>query len=300
MNKNFLQLRDQGCQGAWEIFLRAREMRLAETDASAASGALGAVAPRLALHFTPDEQHQLTGWQEVARRLGGAAVTLEGAPGMSGGFAASALFSEVACANVDMLVVGGLETDALNELARIVPRPVINAGNELARPCRVLADLLTVALRLGPAANKLDAVRIGWVGGADGENAGLARSWLDAVLCFRHEFFMAFPQGREPDAEHLDFAMNAGAKIFLSYDPLPATDGCHALVATPWIGAGRTGGLTPRHPLASDAELARVTEGVPVFPLVSGLPDALQADREANLLACQTALVEFMAARADA
>lgn len=300
MEKNFLQLRDQGCQGAWEIFLRAREIRLAEGNSFAASRPSAIKPPRLALYFTPAERHQLPLWQETARRLGGTATVLEGAPDITGGLAASTLFSEMACAHVDMLIVGGLESETLRELARIVPRPVINAGSELARPCRVLADLLTVALRLGPAANKLDTVRIGWVGGADGENAGLARSWLDAVLCFRHEFFMAFPQGREPDADHLDFAMNAGAKIFLSYDPLPATDGCHALVAVSWQGAARTGALTPRHPLASDAELNRAVESLPLFPVAVDLPDTLQADREANLLACQAAVVEFMAGRADA
>ncbi len=35
MGRHFLQLRDQGCQGAWEIFFRARELRqLAERPRS--------------------------------------------------------------------------------------------------------------------------------------------------------------------------------------------------------------------------------------------------------------------------
>ena len=292
MDQHFLQLRSRGCQGAWEVFQRAREMRLkAIFDRT---GANNAPTPRpdlrLALYFAPGEESMEAAWRETARRLGATTLFLTGeGDSLAGALGAGA-------SGADLLVVGGLAPDAVTELARLAPAPLINAGNETARPCRVLADLLAASLYRDPAATSLERLRMGWLGDADGINAGLVRSWLDAALCFHLELFLAFPQGHEPDADHLDFAMSAGAKIFLSYDPLPAVDGCHALAVAPWNSSAR--GLRPRHPLVSDTELVRAVAGIPVCSFdadVSPEADARWvADREACLQACQTAVVELM------
>lgn len=304
MDKHFLQLRSQGCRGAWEVFLRARETYLAGSPAHAGPGAptpAPALRPglRVALYFAPGEEDAASAWHGTVRRLGATPLSFAGETASEVGVLS--LCEEATHIQADLLVVGGIAPAVLTELARIAPMSVVNAGNETARPCRVLADLLATSLRHGTTDNTLDAVRIGWVGDADGMNAGLARSWLDSVLCFRHELFMAFPQGHEPDAEHLDFAMSAGAKIFLSYDPLPAVDGCHALVAAPWNAPVR--GLRPRHPLASDAELDRAASGIPVCSFHADMPpdeaDARwAADREACLQACQAAVAELLLAPA--
>lgn len=303
MDKHFLQLRSRGCQGAWDVFLRARALRLAEVSDPA--GAEGRPVPavqsgiRLGLYFTPGEEDAAAAWRETARRLDAVALRLDGEAGLDGAFASS-LCGGAGRAGADLLVVGGLAPDVMAEVARLSPVPLINAGNETARPCRVLADLLAASLRRDAAEVSLDSLRVGWLGDADGANAGLVRSWLDAALCFRLELFMGFVQGHEPDADHLDFAMSAGAKIFLSYDPLPAVDGCHVLAAAPWNASAR--GLRPRHPLASDAELIRAAAGIPVCVFDDALSpetdDSWTVGREACLLACQTAVAELMLAPA--
>lgn len=303
MDKHFLQLRSRGCQGAWDVFLRARAMRLAgDSPGAGAAAPASGVRPglRLALHFAPGEEDMAAAWNETARRMGATALPLPENTGLSGAFASS-LRDGAVRAGAELLVTGGLAPDVMADLARIAPMPVVNAGNETARPCRVLADVLAAVLRRDPAVQEMDSLRIGWLGDADGANAGLVRSWLDAALCFHLELFLAFPRGHEPDADHLDFAMSAGAKIFLSYDPLPAVDGCHALAAAPWNASTR--GLRPRHPLASDPDLVRAVARVPVFSFdvdVSPGPDEIPraAAREACLLACQVAVAELMLAPA--
>ncbi|MCH5276357.1 MAG: hypothetical protein J1E80_00820 [Desulfovibrionaceae bacterium] len=248
-----------------------------------------------ASHETEDTAAQA--WQDAARCLGAAVLPLEWKA--EGKTEPAALIA--GARGCDVLVVGGLEPGILTELAQLAPMPLVNAGNETARPCQVLADLLAVSLRRNPAAAPLKALRAGWLGDADGPSAGLFRSWLDAALCFHLEFFAGFPRGHEPDAEHLECAMSAGARIFLSHDPLPVVDGCHVLVAAPWNASAS--GLGARHPLLSDPELAQAAAGIPVCPFdahISSEADGpWEAERKACLRACQAALIDMLCPPAE-
>lgn len=283
MDQHFLQLRSHGCRGAVELFVHAREMRLAAM--SGASGPVTRPGLRVALYFADERGRTAQAWQDTVRCLGATALPLTGK--------AEASVLIAGASGCDVLVVGGLAADMLTELARLAPMPLVNAGNETARPCQVLADLLAGSLRRNPAATSLESLRAGWLGDADGPHAGLLRSWLDAALCFHLELFLGFPQGHGPEAEHLDFAMSAGARIFLSHDPLLAADGCQVLVATPWNASAPA--PRPRHPLLSDPDLVRAAAGIPVCSFdahISSETDASwAAERAACLQACQAALV---------
>lgn len=225
MGGHFLQLRDQGWPGAWEIFFRARELR-----ACAEPPCPGGTKTAVAFVCAPEFLAEAENWRESAA-LAGCEITDE-------------------VSRADIVVGEGLSGEELLTLADREQTPsVINGGNENASPCRVLGDLLALVRHFGHDADKLDGMRLSWIGNASGRFAGLAGSWLDSCLCFRHELFLSFPPGGEPGAEALDFAMNAGGKIFLSHDPALVVEGAHGLIAVPW----HTGRASPS-PRASPAD----------------------------------------------
>ena len=274
MGGHFLQLRDQGCRGAWEIFFRARELR-----ACAEPPCPGGTKTAVAFVCAPEFLAEAENWRESAA-LAGCEITDE-------------------VSRADIVVGEGLSGEELLALADREQTPsVINGGNENASPCRVLGDLLALVRHFGHDADKLDGMRLSWIGNASGRFAGLAGSWLDSCLCFRHELFLSFPPGGEPGAEALDFAMNAGGKIFLSHDPALVVEGAHGLSAVPWH-TGRAS-PSPRHPLLTMGlrEAARSVLGEAL--LFSFLPDtapsAWEEERRACLIACQAAVLEHMAA----
>ena len=276
MGRHFLQLRDQGCQGAWEIFFRARELRqLAERPRSDGDAKVSVAV------WSTREHDTLTGeWRE--------SIALAGCT------------QKDDLSQADIIVGDGLSREKLLAFSsgeRGVS--LVNGGNETASPCRVLGDLLALVRHFGHDADRLDTMRICWIGNAAGEFAGLADSWLESCLCFRHELFFSFPPGGEPHSEPLDFAMNAGGKIFLSHDPALVVGGAHGLVAVPWL-AGQSS-LSPRHPLLVDDTLRKAAcseLGEALF--FSFLPDtassAWEEERRACLIACQAAVLEHMAA----
>lgn len=283
MDKHFLQLRGQGCNGIWNIFQKARTL-FSDPHTPA-----DPVRP-CSLLLTDSEAWQTPFWEKAATLAGFTLSHLSGVSQLGNGHQLSG----------QLAIIGGFDDKILSELATNAGVTIINAGNEHARPCQVMADMLAAVTRLGPDADRITEVRISWIGGADGENAGYVHSWLDLALCFQHELFLSFPQGREPSPEPLDFAMNAGAKIFLTYDPTTVLDGAHALIAAPWSPSASStpaGAITPRHPLLFDTAMADAASKLLVLPVPSvalPIPSSDQQLRDTCLVACQAALLEYL------
>ncbi len=275
MGGHFLQLRDQGCQGAWKIFTRAREVCQSAPPADKAEDSLS-----VALSIASGREDAMETW--------GKSIALAGCVQTDN------------LLQADIIVGEGIPQEELLRMSGRGNSPtIINGGNEIASPCRVLGDLLALTRKYGHDADRIDRIRISWLGNASGEFAGLADSWLESCLCFRHEFFMSFPPGGELRSGLLDFAMSAGGKIFLSHDPEVAVDGAHGVVLVPWRADDSS--LSPRHPLLMEGavrEKARSELGEAL--LFSFLPDvnptAWEEERRTCLIACQAALLEYMAA----
>ncbi len=77
---------------------------------------------------------------------------------------------------LDALVVRTFAHAKLEDMARWATVPVVNALTDASHPCQVLADLLTVAERLGQDRVARGDLAVAWVG--DGNN--MANSWLEA------------------------------------------------------------------------------------------------------------------------
>lgn len=277
MDTHFLQLRGHGCNGIWNIFQRARTL----LDTPTSTPALA--TRQLALLLADADSWQAPFWEKAAALAGFTVSTVVNS-------------AELHALQPAIGVVSGFDDNAMAALvANAGTSIILNAGNDSARPCQVMADMLATVQRLGPDADHITKVRICWIGGADGPNAGFVNSWLDMALCFQHELFLSFPQGREPNPDPLDFAMNAGAKIFLTYDPSMVLDGAHALIAAPWLAPSDA--IVPRHPLLADTALASAAKELFILPVPSiALPISTetQQQRTACLVACQTALLEHL------
>lgn len=141
----------------------------------------------------------------------------------------------------DIVIARAGSRGRLERLAAGSRLPVLNAGDEAGDPCRVLADLLLLLER----GEDFAGTRVAWIGEAN----GMAASWIEASIYFPFELFMAVPPGHEPDRALLGLALQAGAKIFLTYDPRMAAQGAGYFC----LNGARSGAdrLQPLQPLRS-------------------------------------------------
>lgn len=164
------------------------------------------------------------------------------------------------------IVIRTYGQEIAEELARFAPVPVINGLTDLLHPTQVLADLMTVAELHGaqalqpcaPPGVKVQssavaagagsggdggppgggAARFAWIG--DGNN--MAHSWINAAALLGLDLALAFPLGRDPDAEVLAraqrVAATTGARLTLTHEPSEAAAGRHVLSTDVWASMG--------------------------------------------------------------
>jgi ornithine carbamoyltransferase len=131
---------------------------------------------------------------------------------------------------VDCLAVRTFEHRKLEEMAQYAGIPVVNALTDSSHPCQVLADLLTVAERMGKDA--LGKVKVAWVG--DGNN--MANSWLEAASLLGFELRLACPEGYDPDPGLLQ---RAGGRVRLVRSPAEAVAGAQVVNTDVWASMGQ-------------------------------------------------------------
>ena len=136
----------------------------------------------------------------------------------------------------------------IDELAAASAVPVINALTDEFHPCQVLADLQTLAERLGVLAGRTFT----YLG--DGAN-NMAHSYLLAGVTAGLHVRVAAPAGYQPDpaivAKAQQIAVGTGGSAAVFDDPLAASKGADALATDVWLSMGqtdapeRTAALTP-------------------------------------------------------
>lgn len=131
----------------------------------------------------------------------------------------------------------------LTDLARHADVPVINALSDLAHPCQLLADYMTLRETFGD----LRGLKLTFVG--DGNN--VANSHVEAAAHAGVELTIACPEGFDPDAKVLEQARARGASITIERDPRAAAEGADALYTDVWISMG----------MEEEAEARRVAFG---------------------------------------
>ena len=133
---------------------------------------------------------------------------------------------------VDGMVVRTFGQDVVEELAGYSSVPVINALTDLAHPCQILSDIMTVIEKKGA----IQDLKIAWVG--DGNN--MANSWIQAAGRLGFELILACPEGYAPNPEILATARAEAAKpITLLRDPAQAVQEADVINVDVWASMGQ-------------------------------------------------------------
>lgn len=131
---------------------------------------------------------------------------------------------------VSAVMIRAYKHSTLEEFSKYSSVPVINGLSDLAHPCQVLADLLTLRERF----SSLKGLRLAWIG--DGNN--VCNSMLLAAAYTGMELQIACPQGYNPDEGVLKEARARGAKVAFFATPEEAAKDANALYTDVWVSMG--------------------------------------------------------------
>jgi ornithine carbamoyltransferase len=126
--------------------------------------------------------------------------------------------------------------ERIEELAEAATVPVINGLTDEFHPCQILADLQTVAERLGSPAGRI----LTFVG--DGAN-NMAHSYLLGGTTAGMHVRVAAPPGYQPDpaivANAQEIAARTGGSAAVLDDPAIAAKGANVLATDVWVSMGQ-------------------------------------------------------------
>jgi ornithine carbamoyltransferase len=126
--------------------------------------------------------------------------------------------------------------ERIEELAAASTVPVINGLTDEFHPCQILADLQTVAERLGPLAGRT----LTYLG--DGAN-NMAHSYLLGGVTAGLHVRVAAPAGYQPDpavvARAQQIAAATGGSVTVLDDPAAASKGADVLATDVWVSMGQ-------------------------------------------------------------
>ncbi len=133
---------------------------------------------------------------------------------------------------IDGIMIRTFEQSEVESLAKYGSIPVINGLTDFCHPCQVLADLLTVREHKG----RLEGLKMCYIG--DGNN--MANSLIVGGLKMGMTVSVACPEGYEPHADVLDYAVPTG-NFTLCRDPKEAAKDADVIFTDVWSSMGQEG-----------------------------------------------------------
>jgi ornithine carbamoyltransferase len=123
----------------------------------------------------------------------------------------------------------------VEDLAKHATIPIINGLSDLAHPCQALGDMFTIREKLG----RLKGVKLAYIG--DGNN--VLNSLMLAALKLGISVSVATPKSYAPDKDIVKTAraaaMDSGAEVDISNDPVMAARDADVLYTDVWISMGQ-------------------------------------------------------------
>ena len=169
-------------------------------------------------------------------QLGGHAVVVDGRSTQLGREETLQDTAKVLSRYVDAIVWRTYGQARLAAMAETATVPIINALSDQFHPCQVLADLQTVAERVG----SLRGLRMSYFG--DGAN-NMAHSLMLGGVTAGMDVTIAAPNGFGPDPSVLAAAerraADTGASVTVTADPAAAASGADVLVTDTWTSMGQ-------------------------------------------------------------
>jgi len=169
-------------------------------------------------------------------QLGGHAVVVDGRSTQLGREETLQDTAKVLSRYVDAIVWRTYGQARLAAMAETATVPIVNALSDQFHPCQVLADLQTVAERIG----SLGGLRMSYFG--DGGN-NMAHSLMLGGVTAGMDVTIAAPNGFGPDpsvhAAAERRAADTGASVTVTADPAAAASGADVLVTDTWTSMGQ-------------------------------------------------------------
>jgi ornithine carbamoyltransferase len=184
----------------------------------------------LAMIFEKPSTRTRVSFEVAMKELGGHVVILGTADSQLGRGETVADTARVLSRYVDAIMIRTNAASKLEELARYATVPVINGLTDASHPCQLMADVMTLEERKGPAAGKI----VAWSG--DGNN--VAASWIHAAARFDFDLRLACPPELRPPAKLLEWAQREGGRVTLTDDPAAAVEGADCVVTDTWVSMG--------------------------------------------------------------
>ena len=116
------------------------------------------------------------------------------------------------------------------EFSKNLDIPLINGLTDLSHPCQIMSDVMTFEELKGSIKNK----KIAWLG--DGNN--VVYSLIEAAVQFEFQLSIACPKGYEPNKKILQWAKKNKGDIFITKNPLEASNSADCVMTDKWISMG--------------------------------------------------------------
>ncbi|HLY81131.1 MAG TPA: ornithine carbamoyltransferase, partial [Caulobacteraceae bacterium] len=188
----------------------------------------------LAMVFERPSTRTRVSFEVAMKQLGGDVVILTSQDTQLGRGETIADTARVLSRYVDAIMLRCTDQAKLDEMARHATVPVINGLTDLSHPCQVMADLMTLEERKGPAESQI----VAWSG--DGNN--VANSWVHAAVQFGFELRIATPEALRPPVRLMEWAKRHSRRIRFLTDPEAAVKGADCVATDTWVSMGNDTG----------------------------------------------------------
>jgi len=135
----------------------------------------------------------------------------------------------------DGLFIRTSSQETVEDFARYMENPVINACTNLTHPCQALADMLTIREKKGA----FKGLKLAYAG----DVWNVCQSLMVAGPMLGMDVYVARPEGYEPDEHILKFAQakakETGTKLVVTHDLDEAVTGADVIYANTWHSMGK-------------------------------------------------------------
>jgi len=206
--------------------------RLKAGDMTEVLGSSRPLAGRvLALIFEKNSTRTRVSFEVAMRQLGGDVLVLDASTSQIDRGETMGDTARVLSRYVDAIMFRTSVPERLTEMAANASVPVINGLTDVAHPCQLMADVLTLKEHKG---DDLRGRVVTWTG--DGNN--MATTWVKAAARFGFEMRLACPEELRVDPEVISWARSQGARIVEGTDPEGLVDGADCVVTDTWVSMG--------------------------------------------------------------
>ena len=187
----------------------------------------------LAMIFEKNSTRTRVSFETGMYQLGGHALFLSGKESQIGRGESIEDTARVLSRYCDAIMIRTFDQKEVESLAQHASIPVINGLTDLAHPCQVLADLMTIREHKG----KLEGLNMCYIG--DGNN--MANSLIVGGLKVGMHVSIACPKDYQPDQKVLELAAQYPGQFFMTDKPLEAAKDADAIFTDVWASMGQEG-----------------------------------------------------------